>query len=205
MKKEIMHYLAMSIMVTGLFTFSCKKNEQYQGKKVLTPIRVNLYQSKLGKQILMLPYSSSTSAATPESLEKAIKLTIEDAAGILKTRKEISDIILDISFKNGKAIVTRTTYLNKKQRKIIEAYLLDEASGTYKQQNMPWYEEVLDGAACPAGFKQLAACSNMGNPTTCVSNAISTFLTSNINSIGDCATIQVQVGTLNTRVCGKTC
>jgi hypothetical protein len=51
-------------------------------------------------------------------------------------------------------------------------------------------------------------CSNFQSQTNiknCVADGISNYLSSTINSPGDCATIQVKVGLTSTNVSGKNC
>ena len=66
-------------------------------------------------------------------------------------------------------------------------------------------EEILDGAPCPHGYERLARCNNFGNVQRCVGNVLAEFLSDNLDSTGDCANIQINVGTLNTTICGQTC
>ncbi|GEM_PF-2635628 len=202
------HFFNALVLLTSftVFLFSCKKQEKPSDELKISSIQVDLSKSNLGGEIVLLKYSPDSKATDiKEALAKAIQITLDDANEILNNRKEISDIIMDIQFKNGKAVVTKTVYLNRKAKKIIEAYDLNTATNTYQKNALPWYEEILHGAACPSGFTQVSSCSNMGNTQSCVTNAVSTYFTNNINSIGDCAVVQVQVGTLSTRVCGKKC
>lgn len=183
---------------------SCEGQEDSVEKVDLTKMKIDLKNSKLNGEIKLFTYSDTKELIS--NIDEAINLTTEDSKEIIKNNSEITNVITNISFINGKAIISKILYVNYKTKKIIEGYELDINSNTYARLpgDINW-DEVIGGGGCPTGYSQLASCGNFSNPQTCVGNAIQTYLSANINGPGDCANVQVNVGALNTRVCGRTC
>ncbi|MCA9748953.1 MAG: hypothetical protein KC414_07590, partial [Romboutsia sp.] len=71
------------------------------------------------------------------------------------------------------------------------------------QNNETYKAGPLIIASCPSGYTQLASCSNFGNTQDCVAAAMQTFLSTNIDGVGDTAYVYVSVGYTSTKVCGK--
>ena len=167
-------------------------------------MKIDLKNSKLNGEIKLFNFSNTKELIS--EIDEAINLITEDSKEIIKNNSEVTNVITNISFINGKAIISKILFVNNNTKKIIEGYELDTNSNTYAllSRKINW-DEILVGGGCPTGYSQLASCGNFSNPQTCVGNAIQTYLSANISGSGDCANVQVNVGALNTRVCGRTC
>jgi hypothetical protein len=198
----------MKKIILGLLSFtfllSCGGQEDSVEKVDLTKMKIDLKNSKLNGEIKLFTFSNTKELIS--EIDEAINLITEDSKEIIKNNSEVTNVITNISFINGKAIISKILYVNYKTKKIIEGYELDTNSNTYAllSRKINW-DEILGGGGCPNGYSQLASCGNFSDPQTCVGNAIQTYLSANISGPGDCANVQVNVGALNTRVCGRTC
>ena len=200
MKKLFLPFLSIFILII----ISCEKQVEETNNLDLSKMQINLEESRLG-QTIVLAYYSDISDLQKKVGEITTSL-IEDSNEILNNNNEITDVITNIKFSNGKAIISEVFYVNLDTKEIIEGYVLNEETSTYQKvdPNLGGFDDFISGS-CPSGYSQIGSCSNLNNPQTCVGNSIQTFLTTNINSIGDCANVQVSVGALNTKVCGKVC
>jgi hypothetical protein len=196
MKKLFLTLIAISL------TISCEKQDDAEAKVDFKNMKIDLKNSKSGNEVVLFSYQNSQDIGV--KLPNSIESTIVDAREIIKTNSEITNVITNISMTNGKAVITGIFYVNEKTKKIIEGYVLNSASNTYSRGEAGW-PEIFDGASCPDGFLQLGKCNNFDSPKTGVASLIANFFGSNLNGVGDCANVQVNVGAISTRVCGKTC
>jgi len=162
---------------------------------------IDLSKSSFGNAIKVFDYTDKKDLGN--KLDKAMYQIITESNDLIK-HSETTDVILNIVFSDGIAIISKIIEFNSNTNKIISANYFDRKTNAYAK-SVPGDLSNLDLARCPNGYTQLASCGNLSNPQQCVSNAVSSYLTAEISSIGDCANVQVQVGTFTTRVCGKSC
>lgn len=192
------------VSIFFLTAFSCDKQDD-ESKVDMKNVKIDLSSARFGSNPVLLRY-----ADIPELLRNLETLTnsvISDSHDIMATDRRISNVISFVNFKDGRAILTKVYYVDEVNRVVIGGYILNEETGTYTTiaYGEPNWDAIINGGGCPQGYSQLASCENLNNPQGCVGNAVSTYMSAHLSSIGDCVTVQVNVGALNTRVCGKIC
>lgn len=203
MKNTFIKNLALFILIFNLS--SCSQEEissQKQDSLDFSEIKIDLKKSFLGKEIKVIDYKDKTELIT--KINSSFNQIIVDSRELIKDKSEVSDIILNINFSDGKAIITNIVEYNIKTKEIINAHYLNPESNTYLRYP-PNDIDNLDYASCPDGYTQVDSCSNVSGTEECVGSAVQSYLSDNVSGIGDCANIQVQVGTFSTKVCGRTC
>lgn len=193
----------MRFLVFALL-LSCESHDKSNAKVDLSGLEIDLKGSKLGGKVELFSYENTEELLG--NIDKSVNLVIADAEEVLKNNSEITNVLVDISFTNGVAVLTKILYVNQNTKKLIEGYEFDVNTNSYAELPTDLnLEEVFSGANCPTGYSQISSCGNFSDPQTCISNAIRNYLSANINGPGNCANVQVSVGAINTRVCGKTC
>ena len=186
-----------------LSAISCEKQED-ESKVDFNNVKIDLSQARFGSNPVLLHY-----ADVPEllrSLNAPVNSIISDSREIMGQDSRVTDIISIVNFHDGIALLTHVYYLDENSRTVVGGYILDIRTSTYNPVSyggIDW-DSIFNGGQCPGGYSELASCGNFNNPQNCVASAMSTYMASNLSGIGDCVNVQVKVGALNTRVCGKT-
>ena len=108
-----------------------------------------------------------------------------------------------------------TIYLSNSENKILlDGYHIVSKDNTtiefdHKNQNDNSRSEPVPvnyiAAACPDGYESPGSCSNPGDTEGCITEKVGDYFRANLNGIGDCANVQVNVGVTGTKVCGTRC
>lgn len=191
-----------------LFALSaCEKKTENERKIDLSNIKIDLKDSKLGGELVLFKYDNTSELFN--QLTKSISVLNNDSKEILDKNSEVTNVVTNISFINGKATISKILYINEDQKKIIEGYEYESTTKTYNRLptdeeslNINWNDAIF-GSYSPSGYSEVASCGNGNNPKECVTKAVSSYLSTNISGVGDCANVQVNVGIMSTRVCGK--
>ena len=202
MKNTFIKNLAFIILI---FNFSsCSQEEvisQEQDSLDFSKIKIDLSKSDLGNEIKVFDYKDKKELIS--KIKSSINLIIKDSRELIKNDSEVSDVFINISFKDGKATISEITEIDTKNNIIRKSLKYDDSKNSYvAQRGGPF---IADLASCPDGYSQIDSCSNVSGTEECVGRAVQSYLSENISGIGDCANVQVQVGTFTTKVCGKTC
>lgn len=202
MKKILIKNLALIVLILNFN--SCSQEEvssQKQDSLDFSKIKIDLNKSSLGNEIKVFNYKDKAELIT--KINSSFNLIINDSRELIKNDSEVTDIIINISFKDGKAIISEITELDVKNKTIRKSVKYDNTKNSYvANRNLPY---IADLASCPDGYTLVDSCSNVSGTKECVGSAVQSYLSDNISGIGDCANVQVQVGTFTTKVCGKTC
>ena len=199
MKKKKL--LLTCALIIGLLIISCTEDETTNGSPELSNLNLNLEDSNLGKELVLLQYNSVSDIQF--NLEKKIELVLNNIrTEITESKGSITDIHIQLNINTGKITIAEFSKFNTGDNSIVEQVVYDQQSNSYNR--LP--TGILpDFAKCPDGFTLIDSCSNVGNTSECVAQAISGFLTEAVSTIGDCAQVQIEVGTFTTKVCGKNC
>ena len=187
-----------------LFAFACEKQED-ESTVDFKDVKIDLSSARFGSNPVLLRYSDISELL--RNLEVPLGSVISDSKDIMSADSRISNVISIINFHDGNATLTDVYYLDESRKVIVGGYILDDKTGKYNTISyggIDW-DSIFNGGSCPQGYSQLASCGNFNNPQGCVATAMSTYMSANLSSVGDCVNVQVNVGALNTRVCGKTC
>ncbi|WP_179375292.1 hypothetical protein [Winogradskyella wichelsiae] len=202
MKKTFIKNLALIVLIFNLN--SCSQEEVISKEKDLfnfSKIKIDLSKSDLGNEIKVFDYKDKKELIS--KIESSFGLIIKDSRELIKNDSEVSDVFINVSFKDGKATISEITEIDTKNDIIRQSFKYDDSKNSYDAKRGGPY--IADLASCPNEYSQVDSCSNVSGPEECVGGAVQSYLSNNISGIGDCANIQVQVGTFTTKVCGKTC
>ncbi|AXG71786.1 hypothetical protein KORDIASMS9_04044 [Kordia sp. SMS9] len=207
MKFQRKHHLlikSFALIILMVSIYACSEestNTQDQTDIDFSNIEIDLSKSSFGKAINVFKYTDKEELLG--KIDAAMHHIITDSNDLIKN-SETTDLLLDINFSDGKAVILGIIEFNSDTKKILSAHYFDQKTNTYAK-SVPGDLENIDLARCLQGYTQLASCGNLSNPQQCVSNAVASYLSAEISNIGDCANVQVQVGTFTTKVCGKNC
>jgi hypothetical protein len=203
MKKSKILITVLTILSITFF-ISCNNQDGdmiNQEKNIFKGINIKLPDSFLNK-IKLFDYSNNIEES---KISKSIGYIIDDSKELIKSDPNVTNITFNIRISDGEAIVSEIFMLNG--NKIYKKYQFNKNTDKYqnvtsnKAQNSPDGPEI----SCPEGYTSLGKCSNLGDVRECISKKISVYMATHLSSIGDCANIQVSIGTFSTKVCGKTC
>ena len=198
----------------GLMTFSScnESSENVENQSVnLKEIDLDLTALRVNSSNL---FTYTSKAQLLSEIPRAVDVLYDDAQRELTNNSNLTHVTFLVRFSQGKAVISEVAYVNANSRTIYDGAWLDSRGQFVSNTNsslgllpgLPW-DAILKGG-CPQGYTSLGTCSNTGSTAStraCISTAISTYLSSTISAIGDCAETRVSVGILNTRVSGKTC
>ncbi|MFL9844914.1 hypothetical protein [Flavobacterium rhizosphaerae] len=108
---------------------------------------------------------------------------------------------------NGKVQIKKFSFINENAGVILQSYTYNSSTNGYDtvyNQTAP----NSDLGECPTGWSTLAVCPNFLSATdfaSCMGDAQQSFYNTNLNAVGDCAQIQVSIGTTALTMCGRTC
>lgn len=187
----------------GICCHSCEPSED-SSQVNLGDIPVALEYARLGGPVLI------TYKDVPELIGKigmAGVALYEDSREIMDQDSRTSSVITELELKDGRVLLTSVYYLDEVNQVVVGGHILDRQAGNYNEVSFagPDWDPVFNGNRCPTGYSQLTSCVNFNDPTQCIGNALTAYVSENLSSMGDCVAIQVKVGALNTRVCGKSC
>jgi hypothetical protein len=199
MKKKLIPFVLLFL----ISTVSCEKNQELDEVK-FKDFKVNLSNAKITSNPYLIVYDDIPSLL--DKLDSAIDDFYADILDEKNNDPRITDVLANIKFYDGKAIVTEIYFLDASKEELINGLVFDETLGTYQQVNtfINW-DIVLNGASCPSGYSQVGSCNNVNNPENCISNALNQYLSANLTGIGSCVDVNIKVGLINTRICGKNC
>ncbi len=183
-----------------LVFFSCTQDESVsdiqQSKDLIENVPIEFGSLDLSKGVPLAKTNDS------KGITASLKMLFSEINEMKNKNKEIGEVVLHLSEMSG--VVTLQGYhLISKDQKILEFRHSSLSSQTESRWPNPIF--ILPAAACPNGYTDLGSCSNFGDTEECVGELISDHFSNSLNAPGDCANAQVQVGVLNTRVCGSTC
>ena len=180
------------------FAVSCTEDTQNQEVLDSQNFHFNSLKNSLDFQISKVAFEYSNTSDLETKVALFSKQLVQESLELVREKEsKIGYVTTYLSFDNKAASIEGFAYYDK-QGKLLESSFAD-------QRNSDPLEELLDGASCPSGYTRLGRCSNFGNTQACVGEYLADYLSENLDSVGDCANVQISVGTLNTTVCGKTC
>lgn len=198
MKKIIVSFLTFTLLL------SCESHDNSNAKVDLSGLDIDLKGSKMGGKVELFSYENTEELLG--NIDKSVNSVIEDSEEILKNNSEITNVLVDISFTNGEAVLTKILYVNQNTKKLIEGYEFDVNTNSYaKFSPVLNMTDILDGTKSSDDFSQIVLNSNLNNPQTEISKAIQAFLSANIISSKDCANVHLNVGVINISISGKNC
>ena len=103
----------MKKIILGLLSFtfllSCGGQEDSVEKVDLTKMKIDLKNSKLNGEIKLFTFNNTKELIS--EIDEAINLITEDSKEIIKNNSEVTNVITNISFINGKAIISKILYV----------------------------------------------------------------------------------------------
>ena len=190
MKKTIL------LLAIALF-FSCSQETTLQDDLVQERIDFSQLKVTLENPISNVVFQYRDKQQLKEQLSSFVENITQESRELLKENEKIKNVVSLIRFQKGQAILVSFAYLDE-EGKVIK-------SVAKAQRDSDPLDEILDGAPCPDGYERIGRCSNIGNTQECIGNHLNDFLSENLSSVGDCAGVQINVGILNTTICGQTC
>uniref|UniRef100_UPI00404B8F23 hypothetical protein n=1 Tax=Gelidibacter sp. TaxID=2018083 RepID=UPI00404B8F23 len=202
MKTTFINSLSLIILIFSIN--SCSQEETIKQDQVsldFNDLKINLSNSSFNNQIKVFDFKDKSEMIA--KINPSFNQIIEDSRELIKNNSEVTDVIITISFKDGKALISEIIELDIKNNIIRQSAKYDNSKKSYiANRGGPFNPNF---ANCPSGYTELASCSNINNPSECAGNAAQAYFSENVSGIGDCANVQIQVGTFTTKVCGKTC
>jgi hypothetical protein len=189
MKKTIL------LLAVALF-FSCSQETTSQEDLFQENVDFSQLKVTLENPISNTLFQYKNKKELQERLSVVSESILQESKELLQEHKEVQRIVSQFSFKDGKATLVGYRYVDK-DGKVIKSF------STTQRQSDP-VEDFLNGA-CPDGYIRVGRCSNVGDTQKCIGKHLSAYLSDALNSVGDCANVQISVGLLNTTVCGQTC
>ncbi|GLB53030.1 hypothetical protein NBRC110019_20700 [Neptunitalea chrysea] len=187
--------------------FSCTSEEEVAAREQssidLKNITIDFSNVRAFKELLLFDYEDASDIS--KKMNSSLVTLIMDSKDVIKENEKVSDIFINISISNGKAVITEITQANANTKKIIASIKLDDTTGDYQQRTAP-YEDYM--WSCPGGYEFIGGCSNLGGSEEmegCIGSYAASYYSANLSGIGDCASVMVHVGTFSTQVCGATC
>ncbi|OUR91585.1 hypothetical protein A9Q87_09765 [Flavobacteriales bacterium 34_180_T64] len=193
MRKLILKISICTFLIIG--NMSCSQEEVTQNPPLLENFTLDLSKSKLGTPLILFKYENKDQLIN--NINQSFIQIMKDAQDMIIKSNEISEVVTELQFSNNIAAIIRVTYFDENKNGI--TYKLNANTNKYERSPSSHL------AKCPDGYSLLASCSNFDGTKECVASAVGQFLTENISGVGNCANIQVSVGTFSTKVCGKTC
>lgn len=191
-------------LVVSLFIFACSENKLNDDFKIEN-INVDVSKMALNNSIIS---SYSDKNDFNEAFCKKINLMHAEILNEIKNSKEFDVVNLKLKAEQGRFIIEQIIFIDTKSNQVVKLIeLVDSALIEVKKDQLSTRngESSLFGR-CPQGWSTVGSCSNFGgNTQACVGNHVSAYLSAQISSVGDCARVQVSVGTLTTTVCGQSC
>lgn len=178
------------------------KNEEV----ILDEIPINLKSLNIGSQITLFTYANVSEAA--DAADAAMVELIREAKDDLADESGATHLFTNVKIANGKAYVSDILYYDANKDEFIGGHYYDDVTDTYEPYGIfpsPQTVSAFVNGRCPNGYTQLASCGNFNNPEDCISNAMKSYLSANLSSMGDCVDVRVSVGLSKTRVCGRQC
>lgn len=193
-KKVVLLLLAIGI-------FACTNDDPSLTKKEksteFTTPTIDLNKTSFNNIIPFLKYKDKSELL--KKLDHSIELYMTESLELVNSNSNVTDLIVNISFGDNKAIITNKIEYNSRTKRIVSGYYLNN-DGTYSKY--PPDADNLDIANCPYGFTQIAHCNNAPNGSDCVGEAMQEFYEDNAEA-GNCLNIQILTGTFTSKVCGK--
>jgi hypothetical protein len=197
-------HLVLALIATTMVNISCKAQG---GDDVLfvdlSDMKIDLSELRLGQELVLFEFEDTRSIS--DEMNNSIENMIEDAMEIINEDNGTSNIVIGITIENGKAVINSVAYYEFER----VAVKYDKKGGgeTASRAAFPisTLYNIFAEKACPPGYTQVGTCGNLGNVRDCLGDEIRAFMETHISTIGDCASVTVQVGTLRTKVCGRGC
>lgn len=194
----------MALILFSVSFISCEKEEtKSANEKIIDGINIDLTASKLGDNFSLMSYSNVQELQ--DKLPEVISNLLEDIESEMNGDTRISDTFVNLKFENGKAIISEIVFFDNDSKSVISGFILNYDTMEYESISVSTQDWVGLVGSCPSGYSSLGVCSNFSSPKECITKKLSDFLAANISGVGDCANVQVSVGSLATTVCGKTC
>lgn len=195
--------IAFMMLIFSVCFISCEKDEtKNPNEKIIDGVNIDLTSSKLGDTFALMTYSSLEELE--DKLPELVSSILDDVENEKAQDSRISDAFINLKIYDGKVFLNEVIFYDGTNKLIVSGFVLNYDTMEYETAGRHDIGSLLLGS-CPDGYTSLGNCSNFSNPKACVSNKISTFMSANISGLGDCAAVQVSVGSLATTVCGKIC
>ena len=192
----------IALLFFSISLISCENEEtKTSNEKIIDEITVDLTASKLGDNVSLMTYSSLQELE--DKIPELVSSILDDIEDEKNQDSRTSDAFINLKFVDGKVFLSEIVFYDKINDLFISGLVLDFDTMLYQTINRIPPHLLVGG--CPSGYTSLGTCSNFSNPKACVSNIISTFMSANISGLGDCAAVQISVGSLAATVCGKIC
>ena len=182
------------LLLLAIIALAC--NPKPEEDIVIEP-DLNLKNLKIDLKISDVLFEFNQENLKNKTVEKMNNLTFESRL-LLNENPKATNVIYNLTIKNNKVYIDNVSLINVNNKKIIK-------SVKYHSKIEPDLDLLFNGARCPKGFSQVGSCSNVSGETQeCVGGYLAGYFSENISGVGDCATVQVNVGYFNTRVYGQT-
>lgn len=202
MKKTIFSFFVL----VGLIFNSCSQDgvsNESQNELDFSNIKIDLDESFLANKNVLFNFENKTELI--ERITPAFHEIIADVRKLVENDSEVSNVILDISIKEGKVTIAQIHEINIETKRVLRSVKIENVEALDDSRIGGFPFPKFDISSCPDGYTEIERCSNLGNPQNCVAGDVSSFLSSNIVGPRDCANVQVNVGTSSTVVCGANC
>lgn len=180
-----------------LLIFSCTQETENQEDLNLETVSFSNMKLNLDLQISNQLFDFKDSKDLKDKLNDFTNDLSTESLDLIDDMEKVKNVVTLISIKEGVVYLDGYAYLDE-NNKVLQSFYSET-------RNSDPLEEMLDGAPCPEGYETLGRCNNFVNTQTCVSQHVTDYLTESLNGIGDCANVQINIGVLNTSICGRTC
>ena len=186
----------MILLLAVIFAYSCSQENETLEELNTGAVDFSEMKLNLDFRISNKIFEYDDEEDWNSKLEQFTRNLQLESSEIIQEYAQVQNVVTLLEFKAGTAYLVGYAYVDDKGN-IVESF-----SSFNKDEPL---EETLGGAPCPHGYERIGRCSNFGNVHRCVSEHLAEFLSDNLDSTGDCANVQISVGTLSTTVCGQTC
>ena len=187
-------------IILSVAFFACSEDssdiKQEELNLDLSNLKLELNELDFNNSQLAFNYRDNKEAS--EKSEEFIKIVFAEIDEMIKSNKEITNVLFKLNFSKGKAVMKDIYVLNGKDK-----IVLNGSSSPKSVPNIDW-ESILNGASCPEGWTDNGTCSGRA----CIANTTAEILQDpdgGINSSGDCVEIQYNRGILSVRICSRSC
>lgn len=187
----------MLLLAFGFFFFSCHDDatpiHQEEVAIDLSNLNIKLDQLDFSKPQLLFTYKNASDLT--EKMQASNKEIAQEIDQLMQSKKDITNIVYNIKFSKGSAILTDFSLLDAKNKIVLNDRQKDIS-------DIDW-DGIMNGAACPDGWTNQGSCAS----ADCVSQTTEEILTGDggINSSGDCVTVRYNRGLFGVRICSSGC
>lgn len=200
----------ISLFFLSFLLLSCESEDKYNLKEQnkAEQLSTSVNASKEGDTFTFMTYSSMQELQ--DKLPRAISLMLDDAQDIIAQDTRVTDAFINIKFSSGKAYLSEIVFYDSNKDEIIRGNILNFDNMTYYPITNSTFPILWSGLVgnCPTGYSSVGTCNTLEGAEAlkaCVTSKVAAYMSASLSDIGDCANVQVSIGTFTTRVCGKKC